>query len=208
MSHSILIYEDNPQLRESIEGLLSLHEDFSVVGAFENSRDILRHLRTLHPDLILMDIDMGVCGGVQAVRLIRQEKSTIPVIMLTVFDDNENIFNALHAGANGYLLKKHASERLIPAVYDVLHGGAPMSPDIARRVLQSFHEQPAFDYRLTPREQEILASMSLGNSYKIIAAGLGISIDTVRVHIKHIYEKLHVNSQTEAVSKAFREKLL
>ncbi len=210
MQHNITIYEDNRQLRESIEGLLALHDDFRVVGSFENAKEILLQTRFLAPDLIFMDIDMGDSFGIEAVVQLRKAGLKVPVIMLTVFDDSDNIFNALHAGANGYLLKKHAAEKLISSAYEVLKGGGPMSPDVAGLVLQSFHrqEEAAAHYGLTPREKEILTSMASGNSYKLIAAGLGISIETVRVHIKHIYEKLHVSSQTEAVSKAFREKLL
>lgn len=210
MKRNITIYEDNQQLRESIEGLLALHEDFQVVGSFENAREILRQTSSLRPDLIFMDIDMGDSRGIEAVVQLRRAGLKVPVIMLTVFDDSDNIFNALHAGANGYLLKKHSAEKLIPAAYEVLKGGGPMSPDVAGLVLQSFHrhKDDASHYGLTPREKEILTSMSSGNSYKLIAAQFGISIETVRVHIKHIYEKLHVSSQTEAVSKAFREKLL
>lgn len=197
-------------MRESIEALLTLHDDFRVAGSFDNAGDILQHIRALSPDLIFMDIDMGDSVGIDAVKLLRRSGITVPVIMLTVFDDNENIFNALHAGANGYILKKHAAEKLIPAAYEVFQGGGPMSPAVAAMVLQSFHRYntPKTEYHLTPREKEILTSMASGNSYKLIAAELGISIDTVRVHIKHIYEKLHVKSQTEAVSKAFRENLL
>lgn len=210
MKHNVIIYEDNQQLRESIEGLLALHEDFRVAGSFENAKKILHQVCTLNPDLIFMDIDMGDSFGIEAVVQLRKAGLKVPVIMLTVFDDSDNIFSALHAGANGYLLKKHAAEKLISSAYEVLKGGGPMSPDIAGLVLQSFHRQESTPthYGLTPREKEILTSMASGNSYKLIAAEFGISIETVRVHIKHIYEKLHVSSQTEAVSKAFREKLL
>lgn len=210
MERSVIIYEDNRQLRESIEGLLALHEGFRVVGSFETSDKILDHVHSLRPDLIFMDIDMGAANGIEAVKNLRSAGLQVPVIMLTVFDDGENIFNALYAGANGYILKKHAAEKLVSAALEVLQGGGPMSPAVAALVLKSFHNSRNAlpDYRLTPREQEILSSMSLGNSYKLIAAELGISIDTVRVHVKHIYEKLHVNSQTEAISKAYREKLL
>lgn len=210
MKRRIILYEDNAQLRESIEGLIALSDDFEVVGSFENAHDAVRHAHLLKPDIIFMDIDMGESVGIDAVRSLRQNSFTIPVVMLTVFDDSESIFNALYAGANGYLLKKHTADRLIPAAYEALQGGGPMSPAVAALVLRSFHEKPSTrpDYGLTPREKQILSSMASGNSYKMIAHDLGISIDTVRVHVKHIYEKLHVNSQTEAVSKAFREKLL
>lgn len=128
--------------------------------------------------------------------------------MLTVFDDNTHVFEALQAGASGYLLKKHIAVKLFDAIQDVLQGGAPMSPSIARMVIQSMQQPIAKDYQLTAREKEILSALSQGNSYKLIAAQFEISIDTVRTHIKKIYEKLQVHSQTEAVSKAINEKLV
>lgn len=206
----ILIYEDNRQLRESLVGLFLLHDEFTVVGSFENTSNVLSQIAELKPSLIFMDIDMGESNGIDAVKKIRAAPHSTPVIMLTVFDDNDNIFNALYAGANGFLLKKHAAEKLVPAAYEALQGGGPMSPSIAGRVLQHFfHSTDLFPkYNLTRRETETLSLMAAGNSYKLIAAELNISIDTVRAHVKHIYEKLHVNSQTEAVSKAFREKLI
>jgi DNA-binding NarL/FixJ family response regulator len=130
--------------------------------------------------------------------------------MLTVFDDNRNVFDAICAGASGYLLKKHISTKLFDAIAEVQDGGAPMSPSIARMVIAAMQEkkQAGDTYQLTPREKEILASLSKGNSYKLIASEFAISIDTVRTHIKKIYEKLQVHSQTEAVSKAINEKLV
>ena len=129
--------------------------------------------------------------------------------MLTVFDDNLHVFDAIRAGASGFLLKKHISNRLFDSMEDVLTGGAPMSPTVARMVIASM-QKPAQSnpYQLTPREGEILTSLSQGNSYKLIASQLSISLDTVRTHIKNVYEKLHVHSQTEAVSKAIQEKLV
>jgi DNA-binding NarL/FixJ family response regulator len=156
-----------------------------------------------------MDIDMPGMTGIEAVKQIRKFNSTVPIIMLTVFDDNEHVFEALKSGASGYLLKKHLSEKLFDAIDEALSGGAPMSPSIARMVIESMrkpgNENP---YQLTTREKEILASLSSGNSYKMIAAQLEISLDTVRTHIKKVYEKLQVHSQTEAVSKAINEKLV
>jgi DNA-binding NarL/FixJ family response regulator len=130
--------------------------------------------------------------------------------MLTVFDDNQHVFDAICAGASGYLLKKHISTKLFDAIDEVQSGGAPMSPSVARMVISAMHQKPAQEntYQLTSREKEILTSLSKGNSYKLIASQFEISIDTVRTHIKKIYEKLHVHSQTEAVSKAINEKLV
>lgn len=180
------------------------------MGAYQNPLEVNRHLETLKPDLLIMDIDMPGMTGIEAVTRVRKVNRDIPILMLTVFDDNEHVFDALCAGASGYLLKKHISSKLFPAIEEVLEGGSPMSPSIARSVLASMHKKtlPENPYQLTVREKEVLTSLSKGNSYKLIADEIHISIDTVRSHIRKIYEKLHVHSQTEAISKALNEKLI
>jgi len=150
-------------------------------------------------------------NGIEAVRQIRKFNVVVPIIMLTVFDDNQHVLDAICSGASGYLLKKHIPEKLTDSIREVLEGGAPMSPGIARMViskLQVLPTVPSNTYELTPRERDVLSSLSKGNSYKMIASQYSISIDTVRTHIKHIYEKMQVRSQTEAVSKAINEKLV
>ncbi len=208
MALSVLIFEDNPLLRDSISSLISLKEDLRLAGAFENVLSAKKHVTELKPDLILMDIDMPGMTGIEAVKQIRVFNHTVPIIMLTVFDDNLHVLDAIRAGASGYLLKKYLSTKLFDSIDDVLSGGAPMSPSIARMVIASMQKSIANPYQLTPREKEILTLLSQGNSYKIIAAQSEISLDTVRTHIKKIYEKLQVHSQTEAVSKAINEKLV
>ena len=150
-------------------------------------------------------------SGIEAVKEIRTFNQSVHIIMLTVFDNDHYVYDAICAGASGYLLKRHIAQKLVTSVYEVLEGGAPMSPSIAKLVVQSIQgtsNSKADVYQLTSREKEILSSLSSGNSYKLIAAELHISIDTVRSHIRHIYEKLQVHSQTEAVSKAIQEKLV
>lgn len=210
MKLSVLIYEDNPLLRESVGTMVQSNHEFKLEGAFENVLNVEAEIKSYKPDLVLMDIDMPGMSGIEAVQKIRKFNSSLPIIMLTVFDDNSHVFEALQSGASGYLLKKHISTKLFDAIQEVLEGGAPMSPSIARMVLASMQQKPAVEnpYQLTAREKEILTSLSKGNSYKLIASEFGISIDTVRTHIKKIYEKLHVHSQTEAVSKAIHEKLV
>ena len=209
MATNILIYEDNASLRESLCNLLMLSEQYEVLGAFGDCKEVLEQFKEFKPDVILMDIDMPVINGIEAVKRIRSVDKNIQIIMLTVFDDNEHVYDALYAGANGYLLKKYISDKLTTSIEEVLHGGAPMSPSIARMVISHMHESSTGkDYQLTPREKEILQSLSKGNSFKLIGADLGISLETVRTHIKHIYDKLHVRSQTEAVSKAITERLI
>ena len=210
MAYSILLYEDNMQLSESIQVLMRLNENLKVVGSFANPSEVTIHMEAYKPDVVIMDIDMPVMNGIEAVTKVRKVNHEIPIIMLTVFDDNQHVFDAICAGATGYLLKKHISTRLFSAIEEVMMGGAPMSPSIARMVLGSVQQKsaPENPYQLTPKEKEVLASLSKGNSYKLIAAEVGISIDTVRSHIRKIYEKLRVHSQTQAVTKAIQERLV
>ncbi len=210
MPHSILLYEDNQLLSESIQSMLRLNSNLKLLGAYENPMQVNSHLEEQHPDLLLMDIDMPGMTGIEAVECVRKTNKDIPILMLTVFDDNQHVFDAICAGASGYLLKKHISAKLFSAIEEVLEGGAPMSPSIARMVLASMQQKPVLKnpYQLTPKEKEVLTSLSKGNSYKLIASEFELSLDTVRSHIRKIYEKLHVHSQTEAVSKAINEKLV
>ncbi len=211
MPTGLLIYDDNKSLRESIENLIQFSNDLLCLGSFENLQNVEQQVIEFAPDIILMDIDMPGVNGIEAVKIIRKFNHHVPVIMLTVFDDNRHVLDAICAGASGYLLKKHISEKLEDAIQEVLNGGAPMSPGVARMVIQSMQQKQAADenkYNLTQREKEILFSLSGGNSYKMIAAELSISIDTVRTHIKRIYEKLQVHSQTEAVLKAMNERIV
>lgn len=208
MDLSVLVFEDNSLLRESIGSLLTLQDGMRLAGAFPNVLSVQAQIKELNPDLILMDIDMPGMTGIEAVKQVRSINPGVPIIMLTVFDDNAHVLDAIHAGASGYLLKKHLSTKLFDAIDEVLSGGAPMSPTIARMVIASLQKPAGNTYQLTPRETQILTLLSQGNSYKLIASQADISIDTVRTHIKKIYEKLQVHSQTEAVSKAIQEKLV
>lgn len=206
----VLVYEDNAMLRESLASLLRLKDDVQFLDTYENVLSVVDQVSGHKPDVVLMDIDMPGMTGIEAVKKIRSFNNDVAILMLTVFDDNHHVFDAICAGASGYLLKKHISSRLFDAIDEVLSGGAPMSPSIARMVISAMKtdNQNKNPYALTPREQEMLRSLANGNSYKLMAAELEVSIDTVRTHIKKIYEKLHVHSQTEAVSKALKERLV
>ena len=211
MPVSIVIYEDNATLRESLSRLLELTGEYNVLASYPDCSEVENNIQNIQPDVILMDIDMPGINGIEAVKKIRAINTAVQIIMLTVFDDNKHVLDAICAGASGYLLKKHISEKLIAAIKEVMEGGAPMSPSIARMIISRMQDNvkaPAKDYLLTAREKEILQLLSKGNSFKLIAADLFISIDTVRTHIKHIYDKLHVRSQGEAISKAINEKLV
>jgi DNA-binding NarL/FixJ family response regulator len=208
MAVAVLLYEDNTLLRESISSMIRLDSRFLVSAAFENVLHAESQVAEINPDIILMDIDMPGRNGIEAVTRIRAMGSKIPILMLTVFDDTQHVFDALRAGASGYLLKKHLSTKLFEAIDEVLNGGAPMSPTIAFMVIAAMQKPTTNPYQLTMREKEILTSLSKGNSYKLMASEFAITVDTVRAHIKKIYEKLHVHSQTEAVSKAIKERLV
>ncbi|MEO5563027.1 MAG: response regulator transcription factor [Chitinophagaceae bacterium] len=211
MAIKILLYDDNEALRASMEALLTENPEFDLLAAMPNAETVITDLQEMKPDVVLMDIDMPIVNGVEAVRSIRKINQQLPVIMLTIFDDNENIFNAVCAGASGYILKRYATEEICDAIRNVMTGGAPMTGSVAKKVLQMVPQSKSTEQEksnLTDREAEILQFLVNGYSYKMIAAELKISLDTVRFHIKKIYDKLHVHSATEAVSKAIKNKLI
>jgi DNA-binding NarL/FixJ family response regulator len=210
MQTNILLYDDNKLLRESIEALIKEDPAFNITS-MPNAQTIEADLADLKPNVILMDIDMPQLNGVEAVKRIRKMNVSLPVIMLTVFDDNENIFNAICAGASGYLLKRYAAMELHAAIKNVLSGGAPMTGSVAKKVLQMVPQAKTAEAEikdLSKRETQILQLLVQGYSYKMIASELKITHDTVRFHIKRIYDKLHVHTAVEAVSKVIKEKLL
>jgi len=205
------MYDDHEALRQSMETLIREEPDMQMIAAMSNAETVETDIRELRPDVILMDIDMPAVDGVSAVKRIRQVDATLPIIMLTVFDDNENIFNAVCAGASGYILKRCATEEIPAAIRNVLSGGAPMTGSVARKILQMVPpakgpEKENVD--LSQREVQILQLLARGFSYKMIAAEINISMDTVRFHIKNIYDKLHVHSAPEAVSKGLKGRLI
>ncbi|MEZ4777722.1 MAG: response regulator transcription factor [Bacteroidia bacterium] len=208
----VAIFEDYVQLRDALTMLINGTSGYEVGGSFGDPTNLEEKIHQSNPDVVLMDISMPGRNGIEAVGLMRQFFPHIQVLMLTVFEDEDRIFQALCAGANGYLLKNTPPGRLLEAIREVHEGGAPMSPGIARKtlhLLQKFGGKPdASAYDLTPRETEVLAQLARGFSSKMIAAELNISYETVRSHLKSIYDKLHVASMTEAVAKALRENLI
>ncbi len=208
MPDKIVIFEDNDQLRESLVALFRGMDKFEITGDYNNCMEAANIARVYKPDVVLMDIDLPGQSGIEGVRLIKEARPETAIIMYTVFEDAERLFQCLCAGANGYLLKKTPPARLIDAIEEVLTGGAPMSPSIAHKVLESFQKNKSNRYNLTTREVEVLQLLTRGFSTKMIAAELKIAFDTARYHLKNIYQKLHVNCGKEAIAKALSEHII
>lgn len=208
MATRIVIFEDNDRLRDSLSFLLSNVNEFEVAGDFNNCMEAANIARVYMPDVVLMDIDMPGASGIDGVRKIKEARPQTSIIMYTVFEDDEKLFQCLCAGANGYLLKKILPSRLVDAIYEVMDGGAPMSPSIARKVLNSFQQNKQNQYQLSARETETLHYLIKGYSAKQIASELSVSYDTARFHLKNIYQKLHVNCGKEAIAKALSERIV
>lgn len=209
MPTSIILFDDNDKLRESLCSLLESDAAYIVIGSYSNCLNAAEAVTQLQPDVVLMDIDMPGISGINGVAAIKTARPLTAVIMYTVFEDDEKLFQCLCAGANGYLLKKTPPSKLFEAIEEVINGGAPMSPNIASKVLNTFREkQTQNKYNLSAREMEVVQLLIKGYSIKLIAAELSIAFDTVRSHLKNIYQKLHVNCGKEAIAKAISEKIV
>ena len=207
----VVIIEDLREVREGLAMLIGGTPGFACAGSYRTMEEALAGISGSRPDVILTDIGLPGIDGVEGTRLLRDRFPAVPSLALTVYDDDSNVFNAICAGASGYLLKNTPPARLLESLKEVVNGGAPMSPDIARRVITLFRDfrPPArSSYDLTPQETQLLKLMVEGHYYKTAARELNISINTVSFHLKHIYEKLQVHTKTEAVAKALRERLL
>ena len=210
MTTRIAIFEDNARLRQSLKVLLEGVEGYTVCGDYENCEHAAKVMNEHHPDLVIMDIDMPGVDGIEGLRIIKEQYPRTHIIMHTVLEDEERLFSCLCSGANGYILKNTSFVHLLEAIENVLNGGAPLSPPIAKKVLESFRHSDTnrLKYHLSEREKEVLGYLVKGYSYKMIAGNCHISLDTVRGHIRNIYSKLHVNCGREAVSKALRDHIV
>jgi DNA-binding NarL/FixJ family response regulator len=209
----VIIVDDNKNIRESVSLLLQDTPSLQLVAAYDSGVECIKHLEEIMPDIILMDIDMPKMSGIETVKIIRNSFPGLPILMLTGFEDDDKVFDSICAGANGYILKNASMDLLINQIHEAYLGGAPMTPVIARKVLNMFsasfvNHQENENYNLSKREKEVLKLLVNGKSYKVIATELAISYETVHSHIKKIYHKLHVSSIGEAVSKTIKQKIL
>lgn len=205
----LAIFEDNLRLRNSMQLLLDDGVHFVLTGTYGHCNDLEKNIADSRPDIVLMDIDMPGLTGIEGVRMVKTINAAIKVIMYTVFEDDDRIFESICAGADGYLLKNTPTLKIIQGMQDVMNGEKPMSPFIAQRVFNHFRTfQKPVSYALSDREKEVLTLLVNGNSYKMIAADCLISIETVKKHLRNIYTKLQVNCATEAVAKALREQIV
>jgi DNA-binding NarL/FixJ family response regulator len=213
MNIRVTIFEDNNSLRNGLYQLINGSEGFQCVGAFEDCLDLIKNIEDTKPSVVLMDIEMPGINGIEAVRMLREKYPELKILMQTIFEDNEKIFQSILAGASGYILKNTSPSRFLDFIKETYEGGAPMSPSVATKVLKMMAEQSSSSaktnsFNLSEREKEILSCLVKGMSYKLIADACFISIDTVRGHIRNIYEKLHVHSKGEAVAKAIKSNIV
>jgi DNA-binding NarL/FixJ family response regulator len=207
----VVVIEDLREVREGLAMLINGTSGFECTGSFRSMEDALAGIDASRPDVILTDIGLPGMNGIEGTRILSGRLPGVPILALSVYGDDENVFNSICAGASGYLLKNTTSERLLESLREVVGGGAPMSPEIARRVVTVFREfrpPERAPYCLTPQESELLRLMVDGHHYKTAAHEMGISTNTVSFHLKHVYQKLQVHSKTEAVAKALRERLI
>jgi DNA-binding NarL/FixJ family response regulator len=213
MNIKVIIFEDNRNLREGLFHLINGTPGFECAGAFANCTDIINDIRQTNPDVILMDIEMPGISGIEAVLIAKEKFPDVKILMETIFDDNDKIFQSICNGAEGYILKSTPPVQILAAIQEVYEGGSPMTPSIARKVLKMVKHNPSAmkllnDFDLSDREKEVLKYLVQGMSYKLIGATCFISPETVNGHIKNIYKKLQVHSKSEAVAKAIKGRIV
>jgi DNA-binding NarL/FixJ family response regulator len=208
----VAIFEDNNGLRNMLYQLVNGSEGFECSGAYPDCSNLLKIIEKTKPDVVMMDIGLPGMNGIEAIKILKNKFSNLNILVQTIFDDNEKIFQAICAGASGYILKNTSPSRILQCLIETYNGGAPISPSVATKVLKMV-QSPAdkiknHSFNLSEREKEVLQYLVRGMSYKLIADHCFLSIDTVRSHIKNIYEKLHVHSKSEAVAKALQKNIV
>lgn len=207
----VAIVEDRREIRDGLAMLIEGTNGYSCVGTFSNMEDAIAKVHVNRPQVVLVDIGLPGMNGIEGIAILKERHPEMLLLTLTVYDDDERIFQALCAGACGYLLKKTPPARLLESIREVVAGGAPMSPAVARKVIYLFREfrpPEKADYRLTPHETKLLRMLVEGHNFKTTAAELNVSVNTIAFHMRHVYEKLQVHSKSEAVSKALRQRLI
>ena len=208
---TVVIIEDERAVREGLATLIDASTDLRCTSSYRTMEDALAALQSSHPAVILTDLRLPGISGIEGIRTLRERFPDVPILALTVYDTDGQVFDALCAGASGYLLKNTPPDRLVDSLRDAIAGGAPMSPEVARRVVRLFRDfrpPPRADYNLTPQENELLKLLVDGHHKKTAAAEMGISVNTISFHLKNIYGKLQVHSKSEAVAKALKERLI
>lgn len=207
----VAIIEDRREIRDGLAMLIDYTDGFKCTGSYRSMEEALAKIPASLPDLVLSDIGLPGMDGIEGVRILKEKYPQLTILMLSVYEDNERIFDALCAGATGYLLKKTPPSKLLDSLREAVAGGAPMSPEVARRVIDIFTQvrpPERVDYDLTPHEVRLLKLLVEGHSYKSAAAQLKVSVNTISFHLKNIYEKLQVHSKSEAVAKALQNRLV
>jgi DNA-binding NarL/FixJ family response regulator len=208
----VTIFEDNNSLRNMLYQLINGSDGFECVGTFLDCSNLIKNIDRTKPDVVMMDIGLPGINGIDAVKILKEKFPDLKILIQTIFDDNERIFQAICAGASGYILKNTSPSRILQCLIETYNGGAPISPSIATKVLKMVqlpdNKVKNHSFNLSEREEEVLQYLVRGMSYKLIASHCFLSIDTVRSHIKNIYEKLHVHSKSEAVAKAIQKNIV
>jgi len=207
----VAIIEDRREIRDGLSAMINFTDGFSCVGSYRSMEEALHQIDRAQPDVVLSDIGLPGMDGIEGVKILKEKYPSLTILMLSVYDDNERIFDALCAGATGYLLKKTPPAQLMDSLRDAMNGGSPMSPEIARKVVtlfRDFRPPERVDYDLTPHELRLLKLLVEGHSYKTAALELNVTVNTISFHLKSIYEKLQVHSKSEAVAKALQHRLV
>jgi DNA-binding NarL/FixJ family response regulator len=202
---TVCIVEDLEEIRTGLAAIINMTNDFTVLQTFSNAEDALAKLSSLQPNIVIMDINLPGMSGIECIRRVHEKNRSIQFMMFTIYENSNTIFEALESGATGYILKNSSASKIIESLRELHLGGSPMNAEIAKKLVTSFQKQ-AFsqnEYHLTPKEQQILELMSKGYLYKEIAAELKNTVNTIKQHIRHIYEKLHVQNKAEAINKIY-----
>ena len=202
---SVCIVEDLEEIRNGLAAIINMTEGFKVMRTFGTAEEMLAELETSDPDIVIMDIQLPGMNGIECIKQVREKKPSIQFMMFTIYENSDHVFQALEAGATGYLLKNSPPSKIVESLSELHNGGSPMNAEIAKKLVTRFQKPvlPQNEYHLTPKEQLVLELMSKGYLYKEIADELNNTVNTIKQHIRHIYEKLHVQNKAEAINKVF-----